>query len=419
MTRRLFSTFAGGASLMLGLALLSSPSQSLAQPSSNEFLRSNPQMFAAMTEVVAKPSAFTVRVRCLDKDAALGTIVGPNGWIVTKASELKGPATVLLKDGRSFAAKLVGVDNANDLAMLKVETTGLPIAEWRDSKEAAVGSWVATPGVGKEPVAVGVISVSTRRLPTERVAPSNKSGYLGVQMLPNAMGVRIDQVMKDTPAEKAGIKAGDIVVGLDSASIKTVDQMMEMLAGRKPGDKIALKVLRDGAEIELKATLARRPRDQFNRGEMQNNMGSTLSARRINFPMVLQHDTVLKPTDCGGPLVDLDGKVVGINIARAGRTESYALPSENVQMVLFDLMSGKLTPVASTQSPTASGQLAESEARRAQALAAKAAAEKELKDADAAVQKAKQQLEAERKKSEEEKKTSEPTKSKAESKDKP
>src|SRR5262249_11927645 len=46
---------------------------------------------------------------------------------------------------------------------------------------------------------------------------------------------------------------------------------------------------------------------------------------------------------CGGPLVDLDGKTVGINIARAGRTETYAIPSEEVQALLADLKSGKLT----------------------------------------------------------------------------
>jgi serine protease Do len=42
--------------------------------------------------------------------------------------------------------------------------------------------------------------------------------------------------------------------------------------------------------------------------------------------------------------VDLDGKVIGINIARAGRTESYAIPSEDVRRVLPELMSGKLAP---------------------------------------------------------------------------
>src|SRR5439155_21464335 len=79
-------------------------------------------------------------------------------------------------------------------------------------------------------------------------------------------------------------------------------------------------------------------------GNPQERMGSDLSNRRGGFPFILQHDTVLKPKDCGGPLVDLDGKVVGINIARAGRTESYAIPSEKVQALLEDLNSGKLAP---------------------------------------------------------------------------
>ncbi len=53
---------------------------------------------------------------------------------------------------------------------------------------------------------------------------------------------------------------------------------------------------------------------------------------------------MLRPADCGGPLVDLSGKAVGINIARAGRTESYAAPADKVQALLTDLESGKLAP---------------------------------------------------------------------------
>ena len=49
--------------------------------------------------------------------------------------------------------------------------------------------------------------------------------------------------------------------------------------------------------------------------------------------------------DCGGPLVDLSGKVIGINIARAGRTETYALPADVVQALLGPLENGKLAPV--------------------------------------------------------------------------
>jgi serine protease Do len=73
-------------------------------------------------------------------------------------------------------------------------------------------------------------------------------------------------------------------------------------------------------------------------------MGGPISLRRTNFPNVLQHDTVLQPEQCGGPVVDLDGNVVGINIARAGRVESYAVPAETILALLPRLKSGELAP---------------------------------------------------------------------------
>src|SRR5205085_1323950 len=109
----------------------------------------------------------------------------------------------------------------------------------------------------------------------------------------------------------------------------------------KPGDVVTLKVLRDEEELDLKATLGKRPTD---RGDFQNKMGSELSSRRSGYSTILQHDSVVKPIDCGGPIVDLEGHVIGINICRAGRTESWAVPSEVVQAVLADLKSGKLAP---------------------------------------------------------------------------
>src|SRR5437870_13748813 len=90
----------------------------------------------------------------------------------------------------------------------------------------------------------------------------------------------------------------------------------------------------------------------MSRGDFQNNMGSKLSEKRTGFPNILQHDTVLNPTDCGGPRVDLDGKAVGINIARAGRVESYAIPSDTILALLPDLKTGKLAPKPAVADPT-------------------------------------------------------------------
>ncbi len=57
-------------------------------------------------------------------------------------------------------AKIVGVQEAFDLALLKVEATGLHAVVFTDSKVAPVGSWLVSVGTGENPVAVGVMSVA-------------------------------------------------------------------------------------------------------------------------------------------------------------------------------------------------------------------------------------------------------------------
>ena len=70
-------------------------------------------------------------------------------------------------------------------------------------------------------------------------------------------------------------------------------------------------------------------------------MGSKLSDRRSGIPRLFQTDAVVKPGDCGGPIADLDGHVVGLMIARAGRTESWAIPAETVNGLLPVLLAAK------------------------------------------------------------------------------
>jgi S1-C subfamily serine protease len=82
---------------------------------------------------------------------------------------------------------------------------------------------------------------------------------------------------------------------------------------------------------------------------IQNAMGGDLSGRRSGFPAVLQTDMVLSPKDCGGPVVDLDGNVLGISIARAGRVETWVLPGENIRPLLADLKAGKFAPISATK----------------------------------------------------------------------
>ncbi len=310
-------------------------------------LRNDRAVLAAFREVVARPSQSTVRILCDGKEAALGTVVAADGWIITKASELRGKIACKLRDGETFDARVVGVEDRCDLAMLKIDARGLRPIEWADPRSAVVGNWLASPGIGEEPVAIGVVSVAAR-VPNLRDMPGPtarpNSGYLGI-ILENGDGApKIGRVEPGSAAARAGLKVGDVIVAVRGNPVATAESLVARIMRFKAGETVQLKVKRGKEEKEITATLGKRPRSAMSRGDIQNNMGSVLSNRRGGFPAILQHDTVIRNTDCGGPVVGLDGKAVGINIARAGRTESYAIPSDRVRALLNDLRSGKLAP---------------------------------------------------------------------------
>ena len=93
---------------------------------------------------------------------SLGTIVGAEGWVVTKASELPGQPTCRLPDGKVVSARVAGVDPAFDLALLSVPATDLKPVRWADDFNPPVGTLLAAVGT-EQPLAVGVVSVATSR----------------------------------------------------------------------------------------------------------------------------------------------------------------------------------------------------------------------------------------------------------------
>ena len=176
--------------------------------------------------------------------------------------------------------------------------------------------------------------------PTPRFAPNPNGGYMGIVMAPGDGGVTVVEVAPNSPAQEAGLRQGDLIIAIDDRAVKTNDDILEILREKRPGDLIRILFIRDGKTQEVPLKLTKRPSD-LNRGDFQNRMGSKLSDRRGGFHIILQHDSVLGPSDCGGPLVDLDGKVIGINIARAGRTETYAIPAEVVIPLIPEFKAGR------------------------------------------------------------------------------
>jgi serine protease Do len=338
--------------LAVAILLLGLGSSAFAQPSGT----AGTKILAPFAPIVAKANTATVRILCDDKDAILGTVVSPDGYILTKASELKGAVSVKFGDGSLLDAETVSIHKPTDLALLKIDMKGLQAVKFDDSKKEPIGNWLAAAGVGKNPTAVGIVSVMTRDLSgVEAKSELNANrGFLGVQLAqtddPDG-GVKVDSFGDNSAAKKAGVKLGDTIIAANGKTISGAQALFEVLNDTRPGMKIKITVRRKDKtadtteEHDFTVTLGG---PQADRSAIQNNMGGELSGRRTGFPTVLQTDMILDPKNCGGPVVDLDGKVLGISIARAGRVETWILPSETIRPLLVDMKAGKF-PVIHTE----------------------------------------------------------------------
>ncbi len=261
---------------------------------------------------------------------ALGTVVDTNGLALTKASEIKpGKLTCWLASDKEVDAEVIGIDQEEDIALIRVHDSSLKPVTWSTGK-VALGEWAITPGIAETPHAMGIVSVLPRRIHPPRA-------LIGVDFDRTNTVPTIGDVVPGMGAEKAGIKSGDVVLAINSIAITNSDQVVEILRDFREGQEIQMSVQREKQRIEAKVQMMSpksAPLGWLLDDDEQSRMTGELSHRSRDFEQAIEHDTVLPPWLCGGPLVDLDGKAIGLNIARAGRVSTYALPASLVQKIL-------------------------------------------------------------------------------------
>ncbi|MEM6750016.1 MAG: trypsin-like peptidase domain-containing protein [Planctomycetota bacterium] len=282
-----------------------------------------------------------VEVRNGGVGSALGVVVAAEGLILTKASELGVSVRVALADGRTLDARLVASDPATDLALLRVPAADLRPVVWANG-DAGVGRWVVTPGPFGRAASLGVVSSPPRRLAADRLLlglvleiaphPQHRDHPLRV------LGVQLG-------AAEAGLRPGDRLLSIAGRAATSFDSVAQAVADRVEGERVEVAYLRDDQRQTARITLQRDTRIQPGPFETPAPGRLLVSARRSGFPSVLQHDSVLEPWLCGGPLLNLEGQAVGLNIARAGREATYALPAALVRQRLQVLIA------ASRQAP--------------------------------------------------------------------
>ena len=295
--------------------------------------RNNPAVLVAFKDVVHGPRASTVQVYCGQRQVAFGTIVDKHGLILTKASELVGEIECVLPNGKRVPAERKGEKPEFDLAVLKVDAHKLRAVRWGNKPSVLLGSWVAAPGGSSLPVAIGVVSSPARRILKPRP-------ILGVRLSDSTRSPVIAHVFPHSGAATAGLKQGDVIERVGNKPVRTGDELVRRLAAYRPGDRVPLQYRRDERVHKTTATLADISTTAIGRSARSSkSLGRELSKRHSDFPVAFSHDGVLRPNECGGPLVDLDGICVGINIAAANRVATLAIPASAVQTIVKEFQS--------------------------------------------------------------------------------
>ena len=113
---------------------------------------------------------------------------------------------------------------------------------------------------------------------------------------------------------------------VDGRTVRKRDQVVNLVSKKDPGDVVTVEVLRKNKSMNYRITLGHRSVtfDLFNRNLQ---MSGPVSKRKDNFPLIIQHDLPLPKEAMGGPLFDLEGNCIGINIARVDRVTVFSLPA--------------------------------------------------------------------------------------------
>lgn len=258
-----------------------------------------------------------------------GFIISADGFILTNAHvvDRADQITVRLSDKREFKAKVIGADKRTDVALLKIEATGLPKVTLGSPDLLKVGEWVlaiGSPFGFDSSVTAGIVSAKGRSLPQENFVPfiqtdvainpgnsggplfnmkgevvginsqiySRSGGYMGLSFsipidvamdvvnqlrvtgkvtrgrigvsiqevtreladsfgLAKPSGALISGVEKSGPADKAGVKASDVILRFDGKVVAKSADLPRIVAATKPGNKVMVQLWRKGAVLEV------------------------------------------------------------------------------------------------------------------------------------------------------------------------
>lgn len=285
--------------------------------------------FETQRQVLQSSSAVMLDGR---KEIAYGVVVSPDGHILTKASEIAPVKSLSVTVDQTVYrdAKVLLVDPMWDVALVKIDAAGLIPVVFAETSALPQGSWVVANGAttrSTRRLLAGIVSAKIREIPVAG-GPA-----LGVVLSSETKRLVIEEVNEKSGAKEAGLQKGDVILSIEGKKVTKIEEIGEVLKDRKEGSTVKVTYRRKKAENTVEVRLAAKA-DLFEEQKNRNDeMSGEYSPRRSGFPRVLQHDILGSRQVVGGPLLDLEGRCVGMNIARANRAENFAIPVEDLKEI--------------------------------------------------------------------------------------
>ena len=275
-----------------------------------------------------------------------GFIISEDGYILTNHHVVKGSSAVKvrLSTGDSYEGDVVGIDDSLDIAVVKIKAQNLPYAKLGKSENIRVGDWVVAIGNPyglSHTVTSGIISAKNRTLGAgpyddylqtdASINPGNSGGplfnlngevvgintmidaraqgigfsvpidsvqrvlndlktkghasrgWLGIGVGSQEDRVVIGEIYPNTPADKYGMKKGDIILTIDDEKIPDGSALIRKIGRYKANESISVVVERAGKKKTLKIILGERPLESdldsgaFMQNNLQNELGIQVS----------------------------------------------------------------------------------------------------------------------------------------------
>ncbi len=268
---------------------------------------------------------------------ALGTVVDKDGLAVVMASALPPRPQCRLPDGGIADLTVVGVDKSFDLAVIRISPKSIRPAPFADRDPVPTGTVVAAVGPDGQPLTVGVVSVAARKLANAETATYElplrvKADSEWVYGKPSERGGGFEVLMTYGLAKVVGVKPGDRLASIAGCPIAAEGDVAKAVSEKRSGDVVPVVLDRDGKTMTLELPLL--PYVSIN--------AANATWRSDDYPIALEYSPPVRTTECGGPLIDLSGRLVGVTVGRANGHAGWAIPADSVRRVLDDAKAGKL-----------------------------------------------------------------------------